>query len=150
MKTLRKITFIIVLATVAASTSGCFGEFALTRKVYTWNDNVASSRFVKTLVFYGLTIIPVYEVAGFADLIIFNLIEFWTGSNPIAMTEGEYEYQLVEHNGIQYKIEATHAQFNILKISQNEQEQLVSFQFNDDQILAVTKDSEVLVGTISQ
>jgi hypothetical protein len=30
-----------------------------------------------------LYVIPVYPFAGFADLIIFNSIEFWQGTNPV-------------------------------------------------------------------
>ena len=38
--------------------------------------------------FWGLLIIPVYELAGLGDFVIFNLIEFWTGKNPIAQSGG--------------------------------------------------------------
>ncbi len=68
--------------TFGATTSGCFGKFALTRKVYNWNDTI-SNKFVKTLVFWGLNIVPVYELAGAGDYFIFNVIEFWTGTNVI-------------------------------------------------------------------
>lgn len=74
---------IAALALTAVATTGCFGKFALTRKVYGWNDGLGN-KFVKTLVFWGLIIIPVYELAGAADYFIFNLLEFWTGSNPVA------------------------------------------------------------------
>ena len=34
--------------------------------------------------FWAFNIIPVYGVLGFADVIVLNPIEFWTGSNPVA------------------------------------------------------------------
>lgn len=65
------------------SASGCYGQFALTRKLYTWNGSFGS-KFLSTLLMWVMMIIPVYEVVGLIDLWILNLIEFWTGSNPLA------------------------------------------------------------------
>ncbi len=87
--------------------SGCFGEFQLVRKVYNWNQDLSSSKFVRTLMFYVLNIIPVYGIASFIDVVILNLIEFWSGSNPVAMNEGDHEMQLVTVKGVEYKLEAT-------------------------------------------
>lgn len=148
MKTFRKITFIFVLSAMTASLSGCFGEFALTRKVYSWNDGVSDSRFVKTFVFWGLSIIPVYGVAGLADLIIFNLLEFWTGSNPIAMAEGEYEYQFVELDGVTYKLEASKNCFTITPVLPSGVDNPITLRFSDTQVIAVTQQSEVVVAEI--
>ena len=33
--------------------------------------------------FVIFAIVPVYGIAGFVDIWVFNLIEFWTGSNPL-------------------------------------------------------------------
>jgi hypothetical protein len=65
-------------------TAGCYGRFALTRKVYTWNGQATGNAFANSLIMWGLLIIPVYELAGLADLLIFNTIEVFTGSNPVA------------------------------------------------------------------
>ena len=97
---------------------------------------MADSRFVKTLVFWGLNIIPVYGVAALGDLIIFNLIEFWTGSNPLAMSEGEHEYQVVEYGGQTYELHATAGVFEISKIEDATTEQLISFAIEKNQIIA--------------
>lgn len=99
------------------SQSGCFGEFALVRKVYSWNQDVSSNKFVKTLVFYVLNIIPVYGVASFIDIVILNLIEFWSGTNPLAMNEGDYEMQMATLKGVEYKIEATKDTFTTTQLS---------------------------------
>jgi hypothetical protein len=71
-----------LLTSTAVGTAGCYGSFAVTKKLYDWNGGLGN-KFVKTLVFWGLIIIPAYELVTFGDFIIFNLIEFWTGSNPI-------------------------------------------------------------------
>lgn len=71
------------MAVTAVGATGCFGKFALTRKLYTWNDGLGN-KFVKTLVFWGLHVIPAYPVCASADYLILNVLEFWTGSNPVA------------------------------------------------------------------
>ncbi|MGZ3459166.1 MAG: DUF3332 domain-containing protein [Archangium sp.] len=67
--------------------SGCFGSFALVKKIYGINEEVSANKFVRWLVFLGLTIVPVYEVSAFFDALLFNSLEFWTGSNPLANAE---------------------------------------------------------------
>ena len=83
MRTKTRLLMIVTALALASFTTGCFGKFALTRKLYGWNDSF-DNKFVKTVVFWAFTIIPVYEVLGFADFIVLNTIEFWTGSNPVA------------------------------------------------------------------
>lgn len=109
--------FVLMLGMVQTS---CFGEFALTRKLYTFNAGIADSgtlmgRFVNHLVFWGLCAIQVYSIVGFIDGIL-NAIEFWTGSNPVAMEEGDMEQQLVKQNGEEYLITATKNQFLVQRL----------------------------------
>lgn len=63
--------------------AGCFGSFGATRALWDWNDEVHPSKWVKWLVFLGLSIIPVYFLFVVADALVLNSVEFWTGSNPI-------------------------------------------------------------------
>lgn len=82
---MKKALTILLATTLLLGTSGCFGEFALTRKLHNWNKSFSNSKFVNNLVFYALAgVLPVYEIAGAADLFIFNFIEYWTGNNPMA------------------------------------------------------------------
>ena len=64
--------------------SGCYGPFLLTRKVWKWNGEVSDNKWVVEVV-YLLTahLLPVYGIAGLADAVIFNSVEFWTGENPL-------------------------------------------------------------------
>ncbi len=114
-KLILKSTAIGMLAVFSISSTGCFGEFALTRKVYTFNDSLGNN-FVKTIVFYAMNIVPVYGIAGFIDTVILNLIEFWTGSNPLAMADGEIEQRVVNYKGSKYQITATKNNFNIVPL----------------------------------
>lgn len=68
---------------------------------------ISDSKFVNNLVFWGLNIVPVYGLFFLGDIIIFNVIEFWSGSNPIAMNEGDMETQIVMRDGNKYQMVAT-------------------------------------------
>jgi len=141
-----------LLAVFAATTTGCFGEFALTRKVYTWNDDVSDNNFVKTLVFWGLNVIPVYGIASFADLVIFNLIEFWTGSNPIAMADGETESQIVEYDGKLYELKATKNHFSVTEITEGSDNFTYVYKLYEEsqKIVLQTETSEFVVSHIDE
>ncbi len=76
-----------VAGAAALASTGCWGGFNLTGVLYNFNDGVSSSKWVKWLVFLVLIIIPVYGITIFLDAIIFNTIEFYTGSNPVNKSE---------------------------------------------------------------
>ncbi len=101
---------------VATFFTGCFGDFALTKKVYDFNKGLGN-KWIQTIVLWAMVIIPVYEFCIFIDYIILNLVQFWTGSNPIAMNEGEMEQQIVEKNGVKYQMTATKNNMNIVQLS---------------------------------
>ena len=69
--------------------SSCMGKFALLKKLYSWNEKATGNKFLDNLLFWILNIVPVYSIVVFVDAVILNLIEFWTGVNPIAMHEGD-------------------------------------------------------------
>jgi hypothetical protein len=77
---------VVFSALAAAASSGCFGSFAATKKLHTWNGSFGS-KFVSTLIFWLFLILPVYELFALGDALIFNLIEFWSGSNPLASVQ---------------------------------------------------------------
>ncbi len=133
MKILRKITIFFVVGLLAASLSGCFGNFSLTRKVYEFNQTVTDNCLAQSLLFYGMNIIPVYSVAGTLDFFILNVIECWTGSNPLAIMEGEYEYQIVEYEDELYALSATKNKFTISKINGIYQEKLYEINFDEEE-----------------
>ncbi len=83
---LIRLLALVMAFSLGGVSTGCFGKFALTRKIYTINEGMGS-KFVQTIIFWVFIIIPVYEVASFLDFFILNLIEFWTGSNPMAVVE---------------------------------------------------------------
>ena len=86
------VTSLVVVSLVTAG-SGCFGPFNLTRNVYNWNSRIKGSgevneKWMKEIVFFGMIIIPVYMFSALLDAFVFNAIQFWSGSNPVKITQG--------------------------------------------------------------
>lgn len=95
----------LMLTTV--TTPSCIGSFSLTNRLLAWNEHVGD-KFVNELVFFAFLVLPVYEVACLADILVLNSIEFWSGDNPMAKgtkviegTDGRY---LVKCDGRGYDI----------------------------------------------
>ncbi|MBI1784604.1 DUF3332 family protein [Candidatus Sumerlaeota bacterium] len=68
---------LIVMAPIAA---GCYGRFPLTKAVHKFNGKITDNEIIHNVVFWLFVIFPVYYIAQLGDAVIFNLIEFWTGS----------------------------------------------------------------------
>ena len=88
--------------------SSCIGSFKLWNGLKEWNQGIGN-KFVNELVFIALNIVPVYGVAYFADLVVLNTVEFWSGSNSLASNEtkevkGENGNYLVASNENGYTI----------------------------------------------
>ena len=77
---------VAVVLAIGMVTSGCYGPFKLTKKVYEWNGQVGT-RWANEAAFLLFVVLPVYEVASLADAIIFNSIEFWGGQSLIASND---------------------------------------------------------------
>lgn len=66
--------------------SGCYGGFALTRKLYAFNSEI-SGKWVRWLVFLLFYMFFVYGFAALIDGLILNSVEFWTGKRPLSSTQ---------------------------------------------------------------
>ncbi|MBU2526222.1 MAG: DUF3332 domain-containing protein [Bacteroidetes bacterium] len=108
-----KKTAVLLALCVSIMSSSCLGSFNAFNNLKDWNDGATDNRYVNNAIFWGLWIIPAYPLFFLGDLIIFNVIEFWSGSNPIVMLDGEFESQLVHHKGVDYRLEARKNQFDI-------------------------------------
>jgi hypothetical protein len=73
---------LVLAAAVGALSAGCFGTFQLTRKVYDLNQSI-DEKYVRSAATWVFVIVQVYTVAALLDLIVFNVIEFWSGENPV-------------------------------------------------------------------
>jgi hypothetical protein len=111
MKTHRYLLSLVLVGVMAASASGCFGKFAATRALYNFNSTISTDKVVRSLVMCGLIIIPVYGLFGLGDVVLFNVIEFWGGTNPIveAQTEVDGTVRLVRGGDV-YELRPVGAQ----------------------------------------
>lgn len=140
---MKKILFGAAALSIMITQTGCFGSFGLVKTIYEANDNASDNKIVKTLLMYVLMIVPVYQVAGFLDIVVFNLIEFWSGSNPIAMEAGEMEEQLMTIKGETYKVTATQNKMSFVKLTNGEAIDMGAMTFDtDDNSWNFEKDGE--------
>lgn len=79
----NKLTLIAVLLSGSLLFSSCNGSLALFNRLHAWNQTLGN-KFVNELVFLALNITFIYPVTYILDAVLFNSIEFWSGSNPIA------------------------------------------------------------------
>jgi hypothetical protein len=77
----KVMALVLVVSVGVVFSSGCFGKFQLTRNLYEINKSV-EDKYLRSAVTW-LFVIP-YGIAGFLDFAVFNLIEFWSGENPLA------------------------------------------------------------------
>jgi len=89
----------VAAATAVALSAGCFGSFALTRKLWDFNNTVSKEKGIKELLFLVLVIVPVYELAALGDALIFNTVEFWGGKNPITTTRDGHRDVVLQRTG---------------------------------------------------
>lgn len=82
---LRAIAFGLAITGTAA---GCYGPFNLTRRLHDWNGREGYDRWEEEFLFVLLTWAPVYGLTVVADAILFNSLEFWTGTNPVQPPSG--------------------------------------------------------------
>ncbi|HPS59457.1 MAG TPA: DUF3332 domain-containing protein [Spirochaetota bacterium] len=127
----KGIAFALSLALGIASIQGCIGTFGLTGKLYNFNKGIGN-KWINELVFFVLIVVPVYEIALVVDALIFNSLEFWTGSNPVSMHPGEKEVQYVKNEGKIYKIEATQNRFHIVQVDGPEKGETADLVFNPE------------------
>ena len=137
----RTSAIVLGVVAVAMATSGCFGSFNLTRKLYNWNGQVSKDKWVVEGVFLVCAWAPIYALAGLGDAIIFNSMEFWQGKNPIEMsgTDGSKMRRLVRDD----------AEVRLTRLTGSTGEQLLIEQFQHGTAAAslrIERDGERTVG----
>ncbi len=134
-------------------TTSCIGSFSLTNKLLSWNKSVGS-KFVNEVVFFAFWIVPVYEVAALADILVLNSIEFWSGNNPLAkgtkVIEGQDGRYLVECDGKGYTIKSEN-DGSVVRLDFNQDEQTWSATANGEtyNILTFVDDTHVKVPSVN-
>jgi len=83
---IRLVACVVLIALLPLAT-GCCGSFPLTHIIYQFNGEVTHSDLVHSIIFWVFIIIPVYWVGLLGDVIVLNLIEFWTGEKMTVSTQ---------------------------------------------------------------
>ena len=73
---------VVALMLLCFVSVGCTGSFMLTKKVYNWHRSMGD-KWADEFGFLVCALLPIYGLSTFADAIVFNSIEFWTGKNPV-------------------------------------------------------------------
>lgn len=116
---MKKFSLLTLAVCAALLLNSCFGSMTLTRKVYKFNKGI-ENKFARSGVFWLMLIVPVYEACGFLDVFILNLVEFWTGENPLTMAANDVDTQTIVSKGKVYRITATQNAFSIVKEDSDE------------------------------
>lgn len=137
----KKAGIFVMLLCVGVSSVGCHGSFGLTKKYYSFVDTTIGNKYIKSIVFYWILGF-IYGITGFVDTVILNTIEFWTGSNPLAMNSTDKETQIVQKDGEKYQITATKNRFDIVQVSGKEKGKHVSLVFDEKKSSWISIDSQ--------
>lgn len=125
----KGIALALSLALGLTSFQGCIGSFGLTGKLYNFNKGLGD-KWIQELGFLALLIVQIYTIAFLVDVIVLNSIQFWTGSNPVAMQPGEKEVQYVKGETGLYKIEATKNRFHVVQVDGSKAGESVDLVYN--------------------
>jgi len=146
MRIKKFICAVVLAAFVGVSVGGCYGSYALFNNVKKWNGTIGN-KWVNSVVHLVLLIVPAYEICLFADIILFNTIEFWTGSNPIAM--GGDTYQETDANGNKvYAVKNTDGTLSVTMTDANGNKADFTLVRDENVIRAVDAKGEVIATQI--
>jgi hypothetical protein len=134
----------LLMLGIGTLNTGCMGSWAITKKLYKWNEHATGNKFVDNAIFWILSW-WVYGVTMFVDFAILNLIEFWTGSNPLAMGPGEIEKGIVKgSDGNTYEMTVTQNRYEMVALTgEKKGEKTAVFFTPSTQTWSVDKNNEV-------
>lgn len=149
----RYLSVAVVIALVGSMMStSCIGSFSLTNKLLSWNKSIGN-KFVNEVVFIAFCILPVYEVAALADVLVLNSIEFWSGNNALAkgtkVIDGQDGRYYVECDGKGYTIKSEN-DGSVVRLDFDQDEQTWSATVNGEthNILTFIDDTHVKVPSV--
>ncbi len=76
----RIVPSIVIAAALAASQPACYGSYGAFKSVHRWNGGATDNKVANSVIHFALWVVPVYPVVLLGDFLIFNNVEFITGS----------------------------------------------------------------------
>lgn len=90
-----------LLAVATPILTGCYGSFSLTKKLYNFNGSLGNKWVQSGFVFFlGM----VYGLTGTVDACILNLVEFWTGTNPLTAKDASFNQVAADGTRVQGRV----------------------------------------------
>lgn len=130
MKRFARLISIAVLAVfIVVGVFGCYGNMALTKKVYQFNGSLGDKYMVQ-IAFWVMNFVPVYSAAAFLDVAVFNVIEFWTGANPMAMNAGEQVIKYAQNGDKTYQFKVSQNKIIVTETAGPNKDAMVELNFN--------------------
>lgn len=77
---MKRLAPLLIASTLAATQPACYGSYGAFHSVHRWNGTATGNKVANSVIHFGLWVIPIYELAIIGDWLIFNNIEFLTGS----------------------------------------------------------------------
>lgn len=147
MKQLQKLALLIGACAVLTTSVGCMGSFALTKKVYQFNEKLSGSKIINGIAFIVLGGTGIYAGCLFIDTFILNLIESLTGDKLLSMKEGQIEEKMATIKGVDYQFIMTRHVLTIKQLNGAEAGKTTSIVYNEksNQWFMVGKDKTVKV-----
>lgn len=118
MKKLTAVFTTGLMLVLIGISSNCLGNNALSSKIWRWNKRAVGNKYINNVIFWVLAAIQVYSISLFIDVVVLNTIQFWTGSNPLAMAPGETETQIVKYEGKKYQLTASQNRMEFLALEE--------------------------------
>jgi len=144
---IRKFVCAAVLAAfTCVSVGGCYGKYALFNNAAKFGGNLGG-KYVGAVVNLVFWIVPVYEICLVGDLLIFNTIEFWTGSNPVAMNSDTYQESDAAGNKV-YAVRNTDGSLSVSMTDANGNKADFTLEHDGNVIRAVDTKGEVIAQQI--
>jgi hypothetical protein len=77
---MKRLAPLLIVGALATSQAGCYGSYGAFKTVHKWNGRATGNKLANSAIHLGLWILPVYELCIIGDWLIFNNIEFITGT----------------------------------------------------------------------
>ena len=101
--TTARLALALLLLIASTTSTGCYGHFKLVNSVRDFNEGVGPNRVLRSLIMWGMVIIPIYEVAWLGDVLIFNVVEFFN-AGPTGTVAGSAERRQTLPDGTEVRV----------------------------------------------